>query len=89
MFNAKNTDRKSLWRTVLMAIAAIMMVCTTFTHANAADIKQKSYASPEEAVKALINAIKANNNQELLAIFGPEGKDIISSGDEVADKNAR
>ena len=89
MFNTKNTDRKSLWRTVLMAIAAIMMVCTTFTHANAADIKQKSYASPEEAVKALIDVIKANNNQELLAIFGPEGKDIISSGDEVADKNAR
>ena len=89
MFNAKNTDRKSLWRTVLMAIAAIMIVCTTFTHASAGDIKQKSYASPEEAVKVLIDAIKANNNQELLAIFGPEGKDIISSGDEVADKNAR
>jgi len=89
MFNAKNTDRKSLWRTVLMAIAAIMIVCTTFTHASAGDIKQKSYASPEEAVKVLIDAIKANNNQELLAIFGPEGKEIISSGDEVADKNAR
>src|SRR3972149_5508817 len=89
MFNAKNTDRKSLWRTVLMAIAAIMIVCTTFTHASAGDIKQKSYASPEEAVKALIDVIKTNNNQELLAIFGPESKDIISSGDEVADKNAR
>src|SRR3989304_9860244 len=89
MFNTKNQGRKSLWRTVLMAIAAIMMVCTTFTHASASDIKQKSYASPEEAVKALIDVIKTNNNQELLAIFGPESKDIISSGDEVADKNAR
>jgi len=90
MFNAKNTDSGSLWSTVVKTvIAAIMMVCTTFTHANAADIKQKSYASPEEAVKALIDAVKANNNQELLAIFGPEGKEIISSGDEVADKNAR
>lgn len=90
MFNIiVNVDRNSLWHAVLMVIVAIMMVCANLTHAKVADIKQKSYASPEEAVKALIDAVKANNNQELLAIFGPEGKDIISSGDEVADKNAR
>ncbi|MCI0454282.1 MAG: DUF2950 domain-containing protein [Candidatus Dadabacteria bacterium] len=89
MLNAKNTDRSSLRHAILMVITVVMMLCTTFIHANAAEIKQKSYASPEDAVKALIDAVKANNNQELLAIFGPEGKDIISSGDEVADKNAR
>ena len=89
MFNAKNIHSESLWHAVLTVIAIIMMLCNTLTHANASDIKQKSYASPEEAIKALIDAVKANNNQELLAIFGPEGKDIISSGDEVADKNAR
>ncbi|MGH7802137.1 MAG: DUF2950 domain-containing protein [Thermodesulfobacteriota bacterium] len=90
MFNTKNINIYSLWRTVLnMLIVVIMMAFAIYTHANAADIKQKSYASPEDAVKALIDAVKANNNQELLAIFGPEGKDIISSGDEVADKNTR
>ncbi len=88
MLNSKSADRYSLWQAILMMIAAIMMVSANFTHANAADIKQKSYTSPEEAVKALVDAVKANNNQELLAIFGPEGKDLISSGDEVADKNA-
>jgi hypothetical protein len=40
-------------------------------------------------VKALIDAVKANDTKELLAILGPEGKDIISSGDEVADKETR
>ncbi len=89
MLNAKNTDRYSLWHAVLMVIAPIMMVCITYTNANASEIKQKSFASPEEAVKALVDAVKADNNQELLAIFGPEGKDIISSGDDVADDNAR
>ena len=90
MFNIiVNVDRNSLWHAVLMVLAAIMLVCTTFTHTKATDIKQKSYSSPEEAVKALIDAVKADNNQELLTIFGPEGKDIISSGDDVADDNAR
>ena len=90
MFNAINEDRYSLWHTVLvMFIAIIMMAFVNYTHANTSEIKQKGFASPEEAVKALIDAVKANNNQELLAIFGPEGKEIISSGDEVADKTAR
>lgn len=92
MFNIiVSTERHSLWRTVLgMGIATIiMMVCITYMHANATDIKQKSYVSPEEAVKALVDAVKANNNDELLAIFGPGSEDIISSGDEVDDKTHR
>jgi hypothetical protein len=46
----------------------------------------KAFPSPEEAVKAFIDACKRNDTQELLSIFGTEGKDIASSGDEVADK---
>jgi hypothetical protein len=46
----------------------------------------KAFSSAEEAVKVLIDACKRNDTQELLAILGPEGKDIVSSGDDVADK---
>jgi len=46
----------------------------------------KAFSSPEEAVKALMDACKRNDTKDLLTIFGPEGKDIVSSGDEVADK---
>jgi hypothetical protein len=53
------------------------------------DTQQKSFKSPEEAVKALIDAVKGNDSKELLTIFGPEGKELISSGDEVADKRGR
>ncbi len=38
---------------------------------------------------ALITAIKANNIKELQAIFGPAGKVLIFSGDEVADQAGR
>jgi hypothetical protein len=53
------------------------------------EIKQRTFATPEEALKALMNAADAGDKGELLVIFGIEGKEIISSGDEVADKGSR
>jgi hypothetical protein len=40
-------------------------------------------------VNALVVAVKADNKKEMLAILGPVGKELISSGDEVADKEGR
>src|SRR5262245_40078997 len=48
--------------------------------------KQKSYGTPEEAVKDLVAAVKANDSKAILSILGPEGKSIASSGDKVADR---
>jgi hypothetical protein len=70
-------------------IAAIILVTAFSFLASAQDTKQKKFKSPENAFKALIEAAKNNDTTELLSIFGPEGKDIISSGDAVADRNAR
>jgi hypothetical protein len=73
-------------------IVASMMMAGFYQIGVAADIKQvkqKSFQSPEEAVKALFEALRAADMKELSAIFGPAGKEIISSGDEVADKAAR
>jgi hypothetical protein len=55
---------------------------------KAAAPKQKSYGTPEEAVKDLIAVLKANDSKALLAILGPEGKPIASSGDKVADRES-
>jgi hypothetical protein len=51
----------------------------------------KDYISPEDAVKALVAALSANDEKMLLAIFGdiPSNRQLISSGDEVADKDSR
>jgi hypothetical protein len=51
--------------------------------------KQKSFPSAEAAVKAAVAAAKANDDKELLAIFGAQAKDLLSSGDSVADKQRR
>ena len=70
-------------------IAAIILVTVFSFLASAQDTKQKKFKSPEDAFTSLVKAAKNNDTKELLAIFGPEGKDIISSGDQVADKEAR
>jgi hypothetical protein len=70
---------------LVIAIAAAVHVGS----AHGAVIKQKLFGSPEEAVKALAQAIKANDTKELLAIFGPAGEPLIFSGDDVADQTGR
>jgi hypothetical protein len=56
---------------------------------SAATPQQKTFSSPEEAVKSAVAAARGSNDQELLAIFGPQSKDVISSGDPVADRERR
>jgi hypothetical protein len=71
---------------------AVILVVGLHQTVFAAEVKpaeQKTFKTPEEAVKGLMDAVKANDTKELLAIFGPAGKELISSGDEVADKTGR
>jgi len=56
---------------------------------SAQEVKQKIFGSPEEAMKAFAEAVQAGNMKDVMAILGPEGEDILSSGDEVADKADR
>ncbi|HET7107310.1 MAG TPA: DUF2950 domain-containing protein [Candidatus Acidoferrum sp.] len=50
---------------------------------------QKIFSSPEEASKALFTAVKGNDEKAMLDLLGPEGKAIISSGDEAEDAQSR
>jgi hypothetical protein len=45
------------------------------------------FASPDEASNALVTAVKAGDQNAVLATFGPDSKEIIFSGDPVQDKN--
>jgi Protein of unknown function (DUF2950) len=50
---------------------------------------QTTFASASAAAAALVAACKSGDQDELLKILGPEGKDLISSGDPVADKKSQ
>jgi len=63
-----------------------LLLSGSYSPVIAKNAQQKTFASPDEAVKALVEAAKSNNRSELLAIFGPAGKELISSGDKVQDK---
>jgi hypothetical protein len=54
-----------------------------------ASVKQQSFATPDDALKAVVEDLKAGNHADLLKIFGPSIEPILNSGDPVADQNAR
>ena len=73
----------------LFSIAVIIVAMMTFAGSSFAAVKQKSFVSAEEAVKALVTAARNNDDKEMLSIFGADAKDLIFSGDRVADKQRR
>jgi hypothetical protein len=86
--NIWNQKKLSICRFGFAIIAAVMLA-GFYQSAFAAEANQKTFKSPGEAVKALSDAVKGNDEKGLLAIFGPAGKELISSGDEVADQAGR
>ncbi len=84
--NTWNQKKRSMFLFGVGIVTTLMMLAGFYQGALAADAKQKSFKSPEEAAKALIDAVKGNDAKELLTILGPAGKEVISSGDEVAGK---
>ena len=48
---------------------------------------QATFATPDEAGAALLAAAQSGDPAAMLAIFGPDGKDVMLSGDPVKDKD--
>jgi Protein of unknown function (DUF2950) len=70
-------------------MVAFLIVLNATSLSLAATAQQKTFSSPDEAVKAMIAAGKNNDDKELLAIFGTSAKEILFSGDAVADRQRR
>jgi hypothetical protein len=50
---------------------------------------QKTFSSAEDASSALVAAAQSNDEKAMLDILGPDGKQIVSSGDEAEDAESR
>jgi hypothetical protein len=82
--------RSTLTRRLTIAVAVTLLIGLAGSgDAVVASPRQRSFASPGEAVQALVKAVKAGDMDALAAILGPEGRPLISSGDAVADKQER
>jgi hypothetical protein len=57
-----------------------------FAQNNQAQNTQRSFDTPEAAAEALIHAAAGNDTAALNAIFGPQGRSGLTSGDPAQDK---
>jgi len=84
-------EKRDSWfeRCGALVIAAAFIALLIFGSAHAETVKQRTFATPEEAVKAMVEALKSNDVKALETIFGPGSKDLLSSGDPVEDQLVR
>ena len=82
-------------RTLLVLAGLVLNTNFTTDHwtqtaiAAPASVEQKSFETPDEALKAVVEDLKSSNLSDLVKVFGPSFEPILNSGDPVADQNAR
>jgi hypothetical protein len=79
---------KSQWVN-FSTLAAVAILLIFPTRSVAQQPGQKTFSSPEDASNALFTAMQNNDEKAMLDILGPEGKQIVSSGDETEDAESR
>ena len=73
----------------LSILAAVLLTACFPIRSMAQQPGQKTFSSPEDASNALVTAAQSNDAKALLDIFGPDGKQIVSSGDDTEDAESR
>jgi hypothetical protein len=72
------------WRRSLPVVAKLTLACATLVLVSCAcgvSRGPRMFATPEDAVRALIDAARAARLDDVVAIFGPEGRELIDSAD--------
>jgi Protein of unknown function (DUF2950) len=80
------------WSVLLSLLVLLILVASCSKQEKPAETQAqaapRTFATPDDAGKALVDATKSDNRDAMLAIFGPGSADIIYSGDATADKAA-
>jgi Protein of unknown function (DUF2950) len=79
------------YRASVRELAALALLSTGYLPAMglAQQSGQSTFPTSEEASNSLVAAMQSKNEKALLKILGPDGKLIISSGDEIEDLRTR
>src|SRR5271157_3473150 len=73
---------------ILAAVAILLAGCFP-TRCMAQQQGQKTFSSPEDASNALVAAAQNNDEKAMLDILGPDGRQIVHSGDDAEDAQSR
>jgi hypothetical protein len=85
------TARARSQRFRIFSASAIALVWLLFADPAIAakPTAQPSFASPEQALDALIAALRAGDEKEIENVLAPGSEKLVTSGDPVSDKNER
>lgn len=86
-----NKTMVSMWRvmTALLPLMILLSSCNKETPtAPQSQAAQRTFTSPDDAAKALVEAAQSNSRDAMLAILGTGSDDVIYSGDATQDKSA-
>jgi hypothetical protein len=86
MIRNRNILRSRL--AIFPALVMVILPIVSCRQQATATVTQKTFASPGDAGSALLEAVNSSDQNAMLAIFGPDAKDVAFSGDAVKDKNA-
>jgi hypothetical protein len=76
------------WTGAMMFVLAILpTACNKVEHPKEEKTVRQTFASPAEAGAAFLRAAKSGDQAALMAIFGPDAKDVLFTGDPVKDRN--
>lgn len=92
MQRTKFTFDRFQWASLLESAAVAILLtgcCSTRPVPTGQQRAQKTFSSAEEASQALVTAAQNNDEKAMLDILGPDGRQIVSSGDETEDAQSR
>lgn len=74
---------------IVTALAGVMYLFAFSKAPALADGQQKTFTTPDEAIRVMLEAFRTSDEQKLMEILGPENKDLITTSDRAQDAYAR
>ncbi|MGE0054392.1 MAG: DUF2950 domain-containing protein [Hyphomicrobium sp.] len=74
---------------MFVSLALAMTALMAAPAGSYAASSQEVFKSPDEAVDALVSAVKSDDKEALIKVLGPDASDVIDSGDDVYDATLR
>jgi hypothetical protein len=83
------TMRSNKWSSCLRGLRLFAIALTLPCAAAAAQDSPRTFQAPDDAARELIRVVKAGNLEELIAIFGREGRELAAGSDPATARKNR
>ena len=81
--------RVNNWSLALASVALSIGISTSWHAVAAQSVQHRTFPSAEDAARTLVETVKTGDLDALLAIFGPEGSELLATADPAAARMNR